>query len=318
MAHELTASDHMVSGNNTTPWHGLGTILPGNLTAREALIAAKLDWQVVQGAVFDGDMVEIKTHRLNRRSDNREVLGVVRQGWEPVQNDRLLEIAEALAQIDDTEFQPVVETAGSLKGGQIVWALVRVGQRTFADSPHTTYLLLSNGHDGLRALRGTLTDTRVVCANTLRLAETSVSNLYVSHARGVDARINTAIKTLGWANEATQATFAIYEALSAVKVPVDSARSLFRRLVIGANETATKKEAETISHMTELFSTGQGNAGSSAFDVLNAVTDWADHAKTYRDDDRTAERRFLSASFGGDADRLKSAAYAAVRDLAEV
>ena len=318
MAHELTASDHMVSGNNTTPWHGLGTVLPGHLTAHEALTAAKLDWQVEQSPVFDGDMVEIKTHRLNRRSDNRENLGVVRQGWEPVQNERLLEIAEALAQIDDTEFRPVVETAGSLKGGQIVWALVRVGERTFADSPHTTYLLLSNGHDGLRALRGTLTDTRVVCANTLRLAETSVSNLYVSHARGVDARINTALKTLGWANEATRATFAIYQALSAVKVPLDQARATFRRLVIGANEAATKKETATIDQMTELFRSGRGNSGATAFDVLNAVTDWADHGKTYRDDDRTAERRFLSASFGGDADRLKSAAYEATRTLAGV
>ena len=59
MAHEITANDHMVSGSNVTPWHGLGTIVAGNLTAAEAVKAAKLDWDVSQEPVFDGDMLNI-------------------------------------------------------------------------------------------------------------------------------------------------------------------------------------------------------------------------------------------------------------------
>lgn len=318
MAHELTSSDHMVSANNVTPWHGLGTILPGNLSATDALRAAKLDWQVLQEPVFDGDMNAITAYQLNRRSDNREVLGIVAKGWQPVQNERLLEIAESLAQVDRGDYQPEIETAGSLRGGRIVWALVRVGERRFGDSLHRSYLLLSNGHDGLRAVRGTLTDVRVVCANTLRLAETAVAGLFVSHARGVDARIKTALETLGWANEATRATFAIYEALAATKLTVDAARGTFRRVVAADTDTLTAGQDRTIERMTELFLHGQGNAGASAFDLVNAVTDWADHEKTYRDDDRTAERRFLSSSMGGDADRLKTAAFQAARKLAGV
>lgn len=42
-----------------------------------------------------------------------------------------------------------------------------------------------------------------VCANTLRWAEAAEAQLYVSHARGVEKRVETALKTLGWANEAT-------------------------------------------------------------------------------------------------------------------
>src|SRR5208283_3965196 len=40
MSHELTATDYMVSASNLTPWHGLGVVLPGNLTAADALRAA--------------------------------------------------------------------------------------------------------------------------------------------------------------------------------------------------------------------------------------------------------------------------------------
>jgi hypothetical protein len=37
MAHELTVNDTMVSGNNITPWHGLGTVVDGLITAKDAL-----------------------------------------------------------------------------------------------------------------------------------------------------------------------------------------------------------------------------------------------------------------------------------------
>ncbi len=220
MAHEITSSDHMVSANNVTPWHRLGTIVAGLPTATEALTAAKLAWQVVQEPVFDGDMKQVAAYQLNRRSDNREVLGIVPKGWQPVQNERLLEIAEALAQVD-SDYRPVIETAGSLRGGRIVWALVKIGERQFADSEHRSYLLLSNGHDGMRAVTGRLTDVRVVCANTLKMAETDAARLYVTHARGVDVRLKNAIETIGWANATTRATFAIYEALAATKITAD-------------------------------------------------------------------------------------------------
>jgi phage/plasmid-like protein (TIGR03299 family) len=319
MAHELTATDYMVSASNKTPWHGLGAILPGNLTATQALEAARLNWTVEQEPVFDSDMKNIVTHQFNRRSDTREILGVVSKGWQPVQNDRLLEIAEALAQVDNVDFRPVIETAGSLKGGRVVWALVKTGERVFADSQHKTYLLLSNGHDGLRAVRGTLTDTRVVCANTLRLAESGLSSLYVSHARGVETRMRSAIDALGWANDATRATFSIYEALAAAPVNVDAATATFRKLILGSSPAnpIPKRHAEAIDEMTDLFRKGPGNSGSNAFDVLNAVTDWVDHHKNFRDDEGKAERRFLYSSLG-EGSNLKVSALRAAKQLAGV
>lgn len=318
MSHDLTATDHMVSGSNVTPWHGLGTVLPGHLSAAEALEAARLNWRVEQEPVYDGDMTEIPSYQLNRRSDTREVLGVVAKGWQPVQNDRLLEIAEALVQVDDCDFRPVIETAGSLRGGRIVWAMVKIGAREFVDSAHHTYLLLSNGHTDKRALRGTLTDVRVVCANTLGFAEASASQLFVTHARGVDARLNTALETLGWANAATRATFVIYDALAKAPVAEEKARDTFRSLVAGNAESLTKAQTETLDEMTELFRGGRGNAGRSAFGVLNAVTDWADHRKGYRQNDGWLERRFIDSTLGGKAQLMKADAFRAAKQLAGV
>lgn len=311
MAHEITATDYMVSGSNTTPWHGLGAVVAGNLNAFEALKAARLDWQVTQESIYDGDMKEVEGFRLNRRSDNSQVLGIVADTWSPIQNDRVLEIAEALAQIDGTDFKPVIETAGSLQGGKIVWALVKVGARQFAGSEHHSFLLLSNGHDGKRALKGTLTDTRVVCANTLRMAETSASQLFVTHGKGVEARVKTAIQTLGWANDATRSTFAVFEALTKATMPADKAAAFFGRLLKDESEEMTSQAKGTVEEMMQLFRSGQGNEGRTAFDAVNAVTDWVDHKRQFRkvDAGNLAERRFLYAGLGGDGDRMKVQAF---------
>ena len=318
MAHELTASDHMVSAGNVTPWHGLGTILPGTLTAAEALTAARLDWEVTQESVFDADMAEIPGFVLNRRSDNKAPLGIVPATWQPVQNARLLEIAEALAQVDGTEFRPVVETAGSLRGGRIVWALVKTGARQFADSEHFTYLLLSNGHDGGRAVKGTLTDVRVVCATTLRWAEASTSQLFVTHAKGVEARLATAIETLGWANEASRATFAIYEALAAAKITADKVAQGFGKVIAGEAGALTAPQQNTRDEMMALYRVGSGNCGATAFDFLNAVTDWVDHKRNFRERGNVPERRFEFAALGGEGDRMKTTAFRQAKALAGV
>jgi len=318
MSHELTATDYMVSASNLTPWHGLGVVLPRNLTAADALRAARLDWQVTQEPVFDGDMAAIPGFRLNRRNDNRAPLGIVAETWNPIQNDRLLEIAEALVQIDGADFRPVIETAGSLKGGRIVWALVKTGQRLFADSLHHSFLLLSNGHDGTRALKGTLTDTRVVCNNTLRLAEASTAQLFVTHGRGVEARVKAALETLGWANDATRATFAVFESLAAAPLQADQAAGYFRRLVKDEAEEMTPQAHATVAEMMELFRTGAGNSGRTMFDALNAATDWVDHKRQFRDGGNIPERRFLFAALGGAGDRMKVTAFRAAKVLAGI
>ena len=303
-----------------TPWHGLGTTFTAApASASEALKTAGLNWQVNQESVYDADMHELPQYRINRREDTKEVLGIVSSTWTPIQNERLLEIAEALVQVDSTGFRPSIEVAGSVRGGRLVWALVQTGVRTFAGFAHKSYLLLSNGHEGTRALKGTLTDIRTVCSNALNTAERA-AQLFVHHGRGVETRVQNALATLGWANDATNATFAIYAALEAARIDTDRAVKYFTKLTRPeadeATEEATKRAKQTVDEMVTLFHTGAGNSGSSAFDALNAVTDWVDHKKHYRDTGNVTERRFLYSTLGGEGDRLKRTAFRQARQLA--
>jgi len=302
----------MVSAGNRVPWHGLGAVLTDKaLTAEAALKAARLDWEVMPEHVFDGEMVDLDGFRLLRRSDTRQVLSIVTKDWTPLQNRQLLEIAEALAQAPGTgDFQPVIETAGSLRGGRIVWALVQTGLRNFAGSDHKQYILLSNGHYAGRGVRGTLTDVRVVCNNTLTAAENSKSALFTTHQGNVTDRINAAIETIGWATSATEATFAIYEALANKNVTHDAAYKLFVRLFQKDKEAndVTDTELDRAAEMMALFKIGRGNEGKTAFDLVNAVTDFVDHHKVYKESEGKDERRFLDTTFGGVGAGLKKRA----------
>jgi len=299
MAHEQMTNDHMVSGSNITPWHRLGTVVAGQLTSIDALEKAELSWQVLQEPIYDGDMKMIPTHVLNRREDTREVLGVVGKDFRPVQNAVLLEIAEALVQTN-LDYVPVIETAGSLRNGRIVWALVRTGERTFADSPHRSYLLLSNAHDGTRALRGTLTDVRVVCNNTLTWAETSKAQLMVRHSKNVEVRIKEAIELLGWANEATDSTFKLYETLASARIQEEAAIKTFEALI--EEDLGYSPDGGTYvkvkDDLVDLFRNGAGNSGETAFDGLNAVTDWVDHQRNFREGADIDDRRFTYSLMG--------------------
>ena len=74
-----------------TPWHGLGTRLNGPATAKEAIQAANLDWQVSKTPVFttvNGQRLLVPDTFAVVRNDplNSPVLGVVSKDYTPLQN----------------------------------------------------------------------------------------------------------------------------------------------------------------------------------------------------------------------------------------
>lgn len=309
----------MVSAGGKLPWHKLGTVLAdAALDVPTAVKAAKLDWTVDKESVFDGEGADLEDYRLLRRSDTKQVLSIVPHNWTPLQNVQLLEIAEALAQAPGIgDFKPVIETAGSLRGGKVVWALVQTSQRQFAGSNHEQYLLLTNGHYLGRGIRGTLTDVRVVCNNTLSAAELAKSSLFTTHYGDPARRLQRAIEVIGWATEATNATFSIYSALQKTPCTRDQAVKVFTGLfkMDEVLKRYSDSDSEKIEGMLHLFKEGAGCEGKTAFDVVNAVTDWVDHQKSYREDSETAERRFMDISVEGDGVHLKRKAMTLAKQL---
>ena len=104
---------------------------------------------------------------LVRSSDNK-VLTNIGQIWNPVQNEEAFEFFSEYVLAGDME----MHTAGSLKGGQMVWALAKVKESfdLFGGDKVESYLLFSNPHLYGKSIDIRFTPIRVVCNNTLSLS----------------------------------------------------------------------------------------------------------------------------------------------------
>lgn len=171
MAHEIGKNDKVVL-HREQAWHGLGIVVKDAPTPKEAVELAGLDWHVDQwplAAVQDGgERLAVESHVANVRSDTTTQLGIVGNGYKPVQNIELAEFAAGLAKDGDVVR---CESAGSIRDGKKVWFLLK-GQSfsVRGDSDEVVpYILVSNGHDGGTAVRCIPTSIRVVCSNTLHM-----------------------------------------------------------------------------------------------------------------------------------------------------
>ena len=94
-------------GNGEAAWHKLGTVIEEDVvTAERAIELAGLDWEVelvevlvpakVENPVLVDQLSAAPKHQAVVRSTDRRVLGVVGEGWRPVQNrDAVYRVADA-------------------------------------------------------------------------------------------------------------------------------------------------------------------------------------------------------------------------------
>lgn len=213
MAHNITERDGLFVVREPA-WHGLGTVLDDYPTRAQAQAIAH-PWEPVSEPLFRRvitmgelgpieEFVEVDSHQSVVRSDDGHHLGVVTKSYEPVTNNELYDIAEAL-QGENQEVR--FETGGSLLGGSKVWLLLRLNEPlTVKGDPRgesIAYYALQNAHDGSASLRGQATMTRIVCDNTSRMADLDATQrgteFTFRHTSSVKERIEDAKLALaGW------------------------------------------------------------------------------------------------------------------------
>ena len=331
MSHEITATDNVML-HREPAWHRLGTVVQDAPTPREALPIARLDWMVEQWPLLavqeGGHRQGVDTHVLNVRSDNHDQLGVVGSGYKPIQNHEMADFAEALAKEHDVVR---LETAGSIRGGQKVWMLLK-GQSfsVRADDEVAPYILISNGHDGTAALRCTPTTVRVVCSNTLHMViperdRKSIArggNAYVVwHTGNVMQKVEEARKALRLYDHALEATQELCGTLAGRDVTKQQIQDFWLDVyqrdwgAVPAKPADAKeqrqrdKAADAMNAMARIFDTRRAVGGATAWNAANAYTEWLQHERPVRvnDQHKADERRLSENLLGVNAERSRKA-----------
>jgi len=276
-------------------WHRLGVVVPDVLTAKEALVTAQLDWTVDLRPIFsqkpDGTYVPISDRFAVTRDVDDKVLGTVGKVYTPFQNGEAFDFMDTLVDTGEAKY----ETAGSLRGGRVVFLTMKVPQEILIgdEDLHELYILLSTSHDGSRGIRADVTPIRVVCWNTLNMAWGATKTSWqIRHTNSVKGKVAEARETLKLTFKYAEEFKANAEILLASQVEDDLMRKLLEDVL---PERPKRAEAiQSILAHRSLTPTLADDVRPTAWGALNAFGEYGEHVVT----SRSQEGRFLSQTFG--------------------
>ncbi len=295
MAHMIEMIDGKASmaWAGETPWHGLGTQVSNDLTPEQMLKAADLDWKVVPVpayATIGGEQVDIGRSALVRDRDNK-VLDVITNDWVPNQNSDAFDFFNDFVAAGEME----MHTAGSLRDGQLVWALAKVkdGFELFNGDAVESYLLFTNPHKYGSSIDVRFTPIRVVCNNTLSLSLSRDANQVVKVSHRNEFNGDNVKEMLGVAKEKLQSYKEMAAYLGSKRFTDENIVDYFKRVfpVSGAKKELSKNAEIALNIIDQ--QPGAEFAEGTWWQAFNAVTFMTDHVIG-----RSADTRLQSAWYG--------------------
>ena len=301
------------------PWHGLGVQVPADLSPAQMLEKAGLDWQVQKVPAFanvGGKQTSVGWSALVRSTDE-SILSVVSNDWNPVQNHEAFEFFHEYCAAGDME----MHTAGSLRDGQIVWALAKVKESfdLFKGDQVDSYLLFTNPHKFGQSIDVRFTPIRVVCNNTLTLSLGQKSDRSVKKSHRTEFNADDVKEQLGIATGKLAKYKEMAAFLGSKRYNDDSLKDYFNRIfpVLAYNKEKgpqRKDLSKSATRALEIIDTQPGAeyARGSWWQAFNAVTYLTDH-----EIGRSVDSRLQSAWFGPNKN-LKVKALETAVEMAEV
>ena len=279
----------------TKPWHGLGTMVEEAPTSREALEAAGLNWQVIQKNLVTDSGIVVPGFKANLRENDQQVLGVVSDRYKVVQNEEAFAFTDALLGEGVT-----YETAGSLQNGRRTWILAKLPARYIISGDEVTpYLVFMNSHDGSGSIKAAMTPIRVVCQNTLNLAlSTAKRSWSTNHTGDIKGKMEDARYTLLYADQYMAELGKAIDKLNQQKLSdrqvLEYIDSLFPIIPNPSDQQIRNMQKMKEDMKVRYFDAPDlQHVGKNAYRFINAVSDFATHAKPLRE--RTGYKENLFA-----------------------
>ena len=312
MAHEVETMAYA----GQVPWHGLGVPVSNDLTPVQMMDKAELNWKVreVESFIeFDGKRMPTGQKSLVRETDGK-ILTNVGENWNPVQNETAFDFFHEYVMAGDME----MHTAGSLKGGQMVWALAKVKDsfEILGGDRIDSYLLFSNPHQYGKAIDIRFTPIRVVCNNTLSLSLDSKKDNSVKMGHRVEFDASQVKRALGIAKDKMETYSDMATFLASKRFTQDSyieylnavfPRTADKRVQGKGLSVDTLSRNAKIAYDVLETQPGAKYGEGSWWQAFNSVTFITDHVQG-----RNSDNRLYSSWFGGNQVRKRDALKSAI------
>jgi len=302
MAHELETQNGVASfaSFRQPAWHGLGTVFDVEKNTKEMLEAANLnDWNVrLEDLEIPSTLTSDKSYQYVVRTNptdktQTDVLGIVGERYNVLQNEDLFSFGDNILDGGGRW-----ETAGSIKGGRVVFGSLALERETVLDPSGVadkvkTYLLINTSHDGSVAIQASITPVRVVCANTLNVALNNTNrkdgvkqSFKIRHTQTANGKVQIARDTLGLANKYMDQFDKMAHAMIAKEISAQD----FNNIILTAypkpdkdTKGAVTKWKNKVDVINDIY-TGEYNSmiSGNAWGAFNALTERLDWYRSAR------------------------------------
>jgi phage/plasmid-like protein (TIGR03299 family) len=334
MAHNIyrdaTGKDCMfVVGTREDAWHLLGQRCDKAVSWEQAVELAGLNWKVFKQRNYarqpiSGKVIETDSYTVFRDSDSAQ-LGTVGPEYTVKQNAECFQFVDTLLEANGGAHY---DSAGALGNGARIWCAVRVPKADIAlgDDKHESYLVFTTAHDGSMAHTAKLTTVRVVCQNTLNSALSSEGAMFrVKHTAQADARLDRAKQLMTGIVQDAATLKAKLEQLAQRKMTRESMVKVLNRLFPAPKEenASTTRRENVLTDVLNLYASNDNGAfpaiAGSAYNLLNAVTEYTDHYRMARITDSrqgwSQQQARAENAVSGTGDRLKNSALAVIDEV---
>lgn len=281
----MSANVETMFYTRVTPWHGLGTRVESAVCSAEALKVSGLDWNVIQQPIMTSSGATIPGYKANIRDTDDKILGVVSDRYRVVQNSEAFAFTDALLG-EGVKY----ETAGSLQEGKKIWLLAKLPDKYIIEGEQIEpYLVFSSSHDGSGAIKVAMTPVRVVCQNTLNIALSTAKRIWSTvHVGDLATKMDEAHNTLLLAEKYMGRLGTEFSRLSKIKL-TDSKVMEYIEMLLPMDDQPTDTHRKNIARIREDLKMRYFDApdlkhiGKNAYRFINAVSDFATHAKPLRE-----------------------------------
>lgn len=302
-------------------WHKLGTVTGSYMTWDDIQAQGGLNYLPVKQQLFDASGNAVDAWGVFR-PDTNAFLGAVGDQYTVIDHAEGFRMIDALIQSKDGAHY---ETAGCLGKGEVVWGLadlsLSINVGTSGDKSNV-YLLFATAHNGTFSHLYRTTLTRVVCQNTLNAAMSSkaTSLFRVRHTKNAQNRLDSAHDALATIGAEAQGIEAKLNMLASRKMTREAMGSILDRLFPQSKDANGKPQDSTrrnniLSDVLRCYESNDRNAfpeqRGTAYNLLNAVTEYTDHVRSTRNGDSGESAMF------GSGDRLKTQAMEVIMQTAD-
>lgn len=165
-------------------------------------------------------------------------------------------------------------------------------------------MVFSNSHDGSGSIKVAMTPIRVVCQNTLNIALNNAKRIWSTiHTGNMKSKLDEAMKTILMAESYMDNLGSEIDRLNKIKVS-DQKVLEYINLLLPLQDNATKQQEKNVLQLRADMQARYFDApdlafvGKNGYRFINAVSDFATHAKPLRETASFKENMFMKTVEG--------------------